>query len=128
MAAKQTRRSVSMSRAVYDSLKSYCLKHDRSMSFVVESALRSFFVKADGEKETVHTSEALGSVVVADETSEEEVSEEEVSEDEEVEVSEEKDLEDFSVPVRVPIGLPEKGRPLPSKPAKKRPPGNITSF
>ncbi len=41
MASKQTRRSISISGAMYVRLKAYCLEHDRSMSGFVEQVLRS---------------------------------------------------------------------------------------
>jgi len=106
MAAKQTRRSVSLSRAVYDSLKSYSVRHNRTMSKIVELSLRPLLMTTTEEEETP-----------------------DMTLDVEAEVSAAKDIEtSFSVPVKVPIGLPEKGRPLPSMPSKKRPPGNISSF
>lgn len=39
MAAKQTRRSVSISRSTYDQLKAYCEYHNCSMSGVVEKLI-----------------------------------------------------------------------------------------
>src|SRR5512138_3740976 len=39
MATKQTRRSISVRGATYDSLRQYCLDHNRSMSDIVEEQL-----------------------------------------------------------------------------------------
>jgi len=43
MPRKQTRRSISISGATYDLLKAYCVKHDRSMSSIVEETLKASF-------------------------------------------------------------------------------------
>lgn len=40
MAAKQTRRSISVSRPTYDRLKTYCAYHNCSMSGVVEKLIK----------------------------------------------------------------------------------------
>jgi hypothetical protein len=39
MATKQTRRSISVRGTTYDSLRTYCLEHNRSMSDIVEEQL-----------------------------------------------------------------------------------------
>ena len=46
MPRKQTRRSISIKGTTYDRLKAYCLKHDRSMSSIVEETLRASFPEA----------------------------------------------------------------------------------
>lgn len=43
MSSKQTRRSISVSGALYDKLKAYCDEHGDSMSNFVEARCREFF-------------------------------------------------------------------------------------
>ena len=45
MPKKQTRRSISMSSATYNKLKSYCVANERSMSSVVEELVKEFIGK-----------------------------------------------------------------------------------
>jgi len=46
MATKQTRRSISVRGATYDTLRRYCEQHQRSMSDLVEEQLATLFTKA----------------------------------------------------------------------------------
>ncbi len=47
MAKKQTRRSISVSRATYERLKAYCETHGISMSQFVETRVGDFLGRAD---------------------------------------------------------------------------------
>ncbi|GAB4558972.1 MAG: hypothetical protein Tsb0020_04360 [Haliangiales bacterium] len=47
MAKKQTRRSISVSRATYERLKAYCETHGTSMSQFVESRVGDFLGRMD---------------------------------------------------------------------------------
>ncbi len=50
MARKQTRRSISVSRVVYERLKAYCEKHGIPMSQFVETRVAEVFLAAERSK------------------------------------------------------------------------------
>jgi hypothetical protein len=53
MSRTQSRRSISISGPLYDRLKAYCQKHDRSMSGIVTETLSGFLPAATPEEDLV---------------------------------------------------------------------------